>query len=486
MNMFSFLSAMPEIFLLGALCMVLLLDTFLSEETPLISYLATQLSLWTAALLVYATTFHLDSRQLSLNRMYVVDDLSGVLKISILLLSSLCFVYARKYLREHHMWRGEFFVLGITAILGMMIIASGYNLLVLYLGLELLALSMYGMIAMQRDNSRATEAALKYFVLGAVASGMLLYGISMIYGISGQLELGQLKTHFIGQADLKTNVLFLFALTFIVAGVLFKFGAVPFHMWMPDVYQGAPTAVTLFLSSVPKIAAVAIALRLLAEGLGSDAAVHSWSQMVLVLALLSVVVGNLIAIAQNSLKRMFAYSTIAHMGFLLMGIVTGEVPGYSAAVFYTIVYALMTAGGFGVLILLGREGFDPDNLDSLKGLNERSPWFALMMLLLLLSMAGIPPTVGFYAKLSIIKVVLDAGYLLPAIVLVLMSVVGAYYYLRAIKFMYFDEPEDTAPLTADLDFKLVLSANGLAVLLLGLYPSVLMSICAIAVGASVL
>ncbi len=482
MNMLSFLSAMPEIFLLGALCTVLLLDTFLSEETPLISYLATQLSLWTAALLVYASTFRLDSRQLSLKGMYVADDLSGVMKISILLLSSLCFVYARKYLREHKMWRGEFFVLGLAAILGMMIIVSGYNLLVLYLGLELLALSMYGMIAMQRDNSRATEAALKYFVLGAVASGMLLYGISLIYGMSGHLELGELKAYFNAQPDLKTNILFLFALTFIVAGVLFKFGAVPFHMWVPDVYQGAPTAVTLFISSVPKIAAVAMALRILAEGL--DNATASWAQMLLVLALLSVFVGNLIAIAQNSLKRMFAYSTIAHMGFLLMGVLTGEVPGYSAAVFYAIVYALMAAGGFGVIILLSREGFDPDNLDALKGLNARSPWFAFIMLLLLLSMAGIPPTVGFYAKLSIIKIVLDAGYLVPAIILVLMSVVGAYYYLRAIKFMYFDEADDTAPLSADLDFGLVLSANGLAVLLLGLYPSALMAICVAAVGAS--
>ena len=482
MNMLSFLSAMPEIFLLGALCTVLLLDTFLSEETPLISYLATQLSLWTAALLVYASTFRLDSRQLSLKGMYVADDLSGVLKISILLLSSLCFVYARKYLREHRMWRGEFFVLGLAAILGMMIIVSGYNLLVLYLGLELLALSMYGMIAMQRDNSRATEAALKYFVLGAVASGMLLYGISLIYGMSGHLELGELKRYFNAQPDLKTNILFLFSLTFIVAGLLFKFGAVPFHMWVPDVYQGAPTAVTLFISSVPKIAAVAMTLRILAEGL--DNATASWAQMLLVLALLSVFVGNLVAIAQNSLKRMFAYSTIAHMGFLLMGVLTGEVPGYSAAVFYAIVYALMAAGGFGVLILLSREGFDPDSLDALKGLNERSPWFAFIMLLLLLSMAGIPPTVGFYAKLSIIKIVLDAGYLVPAIVLVLMSVVGAYYYLRAIKFMYFDEPDDTAPLATDLDFGLVLSANGLAVLLLGLYPSALMAICVAAVGAS--
>lgn len=484
MNMSAFLSALPEVFLLGALCMILLLDTFLSEETPLLSYLAAQLSLWTAALLVYASTFHLTARKLSLQGMYVVDDVSGVLKISILLLSSLCFVYARKYLREHTMWRGEFFVLGIAAILGMMIIVSGYNLLVLYLGLELLALATYGMIAMQRDNTRATEAALKYFVLGAVASGLLLYGISLLYGMTGSLELGELKMYFAGQVGLQHNILFLFALTFIVSGVLFKFGAVPFHMWVPDVYQGAPTAVTLFISSVPKMAAVAMVFRILVEGLGAASA--SWAQIVLVLALLSVVVGNLVAIAQTSLKRMFAYSTIAHMGFLLMGVVVGEVNGYSVALFYAIIYALMAAGGFGVLILLSREGFDPDDLDTLKGLSERSPWFAFIMLLLLLSMAGIPPTVGFYAKLSIVKVVLDAGYLVPAVILVLMSVVGAYYYLRAIKLMYFDAPDDSAQLSANLDFKIVLSANGLAVLLLGLYPSALMTICALAVRASVL
>lgn len=479
-TMAAFLIASPEVFLLTALCTVLLLDLWVTKESPLITYLATQVSLWTTALLVYGNTFSRGMSITGLNSMYIVDEVGGLLKISILLLSSLSFVYARKYLREQNMWRGEFFVLGMAAILGMMVMVSGYNLLVLYLGLELLALSMYALVAIQRDSSRATEAAMKYFVLGAIASGLLLYGISMLYGMSGTLSIIELKAYFQAQAGLHTNILFLFSMTFIVAGIAFKFGAVPFHMWLPDVYQGAPTAVTLFLGSAPKLAGLALLIRLLADGL--EAGQSSWAQMLMVLGLLSVILGNLIAIAQTSLKRLFAYSTIAHMGFVLLGALVGNQEGYSAAIFYAIIYALMSAGGFAVLILLGNRASDPDHLDSLRGLNERSPWYALMMLLILFSMAGIPPTVGFYAKLSVIKVVMGEGYLLVALVLVLMSVVGAFYYLRAIKLMYFDEPLERTPVVAEVDFQVMLSLNGLAMVLLGIFPGVLMGICSAAVS----
>ncbi|MEZ5538227.1 MAG: NADH-quinone oxidoreductase subunit NuoN [Thiolinea sp.] len=481
-TMSAFSIAWPEVFLLVALCLILLLDLWVAKESPILTYLATQVALWTTVLMVYGNTFSRDTKITGLGGMYVVDEVGGVLKISILLVSSLSFAYARKYLREQGMWRGEFFVLGLSGILGMLIMVSGYNLLVLYLGLELLALSMYALIAMQRDNARATEAAMKYFVLGAIASGLLLYGMSMLYGMSGSLNLAALHGYLQSQAGLHTNLLFLFSLTFIVAGVAFKFGAVPFHMWVPDVYQGAPTAVTLFLGSAPKIAGLALLIRLLAEGL--DAGQSSWAQMLMVLGVLSVILGNLIAIAQTSLKRMFAYSTIAHMGFILLGVLSGSNEGYSSAIFYAIIYALMSAGGFAILILLGNRSTDPDALDSLRGLNERHPWYAFIMLLLLFSMAGIPPTAGFYAKLAIIKVVMGQGYLLVALIMVLMSVIGAFYYLRAIKLMYFDEPLDATPISAEIDFKVLFSVNGLAMVILGVFPGVLMGICAAAVAVS--
>lgn len=482
-DMAAFAIASPEVFLLAAICTVLLLDLWVAKGAPLITYLATQLALWTTALLILGKSFNSDGAFITgLGGMYIVDGLGNILKISILLISSLAFAYSRKYLREQNMWRGEFFVLGMAAILGMMIMVSGYNLLVLYLGLELLALSMYALVAMQRDNSRASEAAMKYFVLGAIASGLLLYGISMLYGMSGSLSIIDLKAYFQAQAGLHTNILFLFSMTFLVAGIAFKFGAVPFHMWVPDVYQGAPTAVTLFLGSVPKIAGFALLIRLLADGL--DAGQSSWSQMLMLLGLLSVVTGNLIAIAQTSLKRMFAYSTIAHMGFVLLGVLVGTKDGYSAAMFYTIIYALMSVGGFAVLILLGNRMSDPDSLDCLRGLNDRHPWYAFIMLLIFFSMAGIPPTAGFYAKLSIIKVVMGEGYLLVALTMVVMSVVGAFYYLRAIKLMYFDEPEESTPIVAEVDFQVLFSFNGLLMVILGIFPGVLMGICALAVSTS--
>lgn len=479
--MSSYLFAMPEIFLLSAILVILLMDLFLHEDARLMTYLLSLAALVTTVALVISTmgTIRIEV----INDMYVRDDLGGLLKIAVLLVSGAAFVYARKYLEEQKLWRGEFFVLALFAVLGMMIMISSLNMLVLYLGLELLSLSMYALVAISRDDGRATEAAMKYFVLGAIASGLLLYGMSILYGVSGTLELVALKQYLMQQENVVQNIPLLFALTFIVAGLAFKFGAVPFHMWVPDVYHGAPTAVTLFLGSAPKIAALAMMIRLLVEGLGDLQG--AWLQMLMMLGLLSVVLGNVIAIAQRNLKRMFAYSTVAHMGFILMAILTGQVDGYSAAVFYAITYAVMAAGGFAVLILLSRNGMDAELLDDLKGLNARHPWYAFIMLLLLFSMAGVPPLVGFYAKLAVIQAVVDVGFIWAAIAMVLASVVGAFYYLRAVKMMYFDKPEDDTPLSqGDWDFRLLLSANGLFVLVLGIFPGLLMTVCATAVEAS--
>lgn len=471
--------ALPEIFLLSTICLILLLDVFLREDCRMVTYLLTQVALLATALLVYGA---MDGEKVTgLNDMYVRDDLAGVLKISILLLTFSVFVYARKYLKDRNIWISEFFLLALFAVLGMLVMVSANHLLVIYLGLELLALSMYALVAFNRDDGRSSEAAMKYFVLGAVASGLLLYGISILYGLSGKLEFTEVLVYINAQNVLE-NIPLLFALVFIVAGIAFKFGAVPFHMWVPDVYQGAPTAVTMFLGSVPKLAALAMLLRVLAESMG--AAQPGWAQLLLVFGLLSVFLGNLIAIAQFNLKRMLAYSTIAHMGFILLGAMTGTTEGYSAALFYTITYAMMAAGGFAILILLGREGFEAETLDDLKGLNERNPWYAFIMMVFLFSMAGIPPTVGFYAKLSIIQAVMQAGYLWPAVFMVVMSVVGAYYYLRAIKMMYFDKPEQTAPIKAELDFNVLISVNGVLMVLLGLFPSALMGVCSAAMVAS--
>jgi NADH-quinone oxidoreductase subunit N len=323
---------------------------------------------------------------------------------------------------------------------------------------------------------------MKYFVLGALASGMLLYGMSMLYGATGTLEITRLgELAFEGGAR---DVVLVFGLVFIVAGLGFKLGAVPFHMWVPDVYHGAPTAVTLFIGSVPKLAAFAFIMRLLVQGLGAEQLLVEWRQMLILMAVLSLAIGNITAIAQTNLKRMLAYSTISHMGFLLLGILAGSQNGYSAAMFYSVVYAMMSLGGFGIILLLSRQGFESDELDDLKGLNQRSPWAAFLMLLLMFSMAGIPPTVGFYAKLSVLQAVVEADLVWLAVVAVLFSLIGAFYYLRVVKLMYFDDPVQTAPIDAPSDMRLALSVNGLAILLFGILPGPLMSVCLIAVQSS--
>jgi len=403
---------------------------------------------------------------------FISDPMGAVLKVFIYLVTGLAFLYSRHYLRERDLFQGEYYVLGLFGMLGMMVMVSAHSLLTVYLGLELLSLSLYAMVAFNRDSYPCSEAAMKYFVLGALASGMLLYGMSILYGLTGTLDIG-LIADTLGKQE--STVPLVFATVFIVVGIAFKLGAVPFHMWVPDVYQGAPTPVTLFIGSAPKIAAFAMIMRLLAESVG---ALHAeWQGMLVVLAVLSLGLGNVVAIAQTNLKRMLAYSTISHVGFLLLGILAGTPEGYSAAMFYVITYALMAAGAFGMIILLSRAGFEADEIDDFKGLNQRNPWFALVMLILMFSMAGVPPTVGFYAKLSVLQAVIDIDMVWLAGVAVFFSVIGAFYYIRLIKVMYFDDAEDDQPLAQDFDLRFALSANGLIILFLGLFPGGLMALC---------
>ena len=464
--------ALPEIFLLTMACLVLVVDVYLPEERRNVSYVLSQLSLIITLLLVL--TNQTDTRVLAFNDLFVQDAMADALKLFILIISFGVFVYSREYLQARNIFKGEFYVLGLFSIVGMMLMVSANNLLMLYLGLELLSLCLYALVAFNRDDGNASEAAMKYFVLGAIASGMLLYGMSILYGLSGSLQLSEIA-HAVSQAEGAQNIGMIFALVFIVVALAFKLGAVPFHMWMPDVYHGSPTAVTALIGTAPKLAGFAMFMRLLVEALGGLQA--DWQQMIIVLSVLSLAVGNIIAIAQTNLKRMLAYSTISHVGFILLGILAGSTEGYSSAMFYTISYAMMSLGGFGVIMLLARQGFEADNISDLTGLNQRSPWYAFIMMILMLSMAGVPPTVGFWAKLAVLNAVIDVDLIWMAIIAVFFSIIGIFYYLRIIKVMYFDDAVDTRPLECGRDMQIALSTNGLAILALGLYPAALMSLC---------
>ncbi len=465
------LPVLPEIFVLGMLCFILILDLFLADDLRFISYGLSLLTLAGAALIT-ATTFSL-TPLLAFSNMFVDDTLADTLKLMLYGVVATVLIYARSYIQARGLYRGEFFVLILFAMLGMMVMISGSHFLTLYLGLELLSLSLYALVALQRDSRIATEAAMKYFVLGAIASGMLWYGLSRVYGATGTLDISNLAARL--PAINHLNTVLVFGLVFTIAGLAFKLGLAPFHMWIPDVYHGAPTAVTLFIGSAPKIAAFAFVMRLLIDGLGGLAV--DWQPMLAVMAVLSMAIGNITAIAQTNIKRMLAYSTISHMGFLLLGFLAASTNGYNAAMFYMVVYVLMSLGGFGMILLLSRAGFEADQLDDFKGLNRRSPWYAFLMLLLMMSMAGLPPTVGFYAKLSVLQAALQAGYLWLVVVAVLLSVIGAYYYLRIVKLMYFDEPLDSTPIQAQPDMSVLLSINALALLAIGILPQPLMALC---------
>ncbi|HSP01629.1 MAG TPA: NADH-quinone oxidoreductase subunit NuoN [Thioalkalivibrio sp.] len=473
----DFLPVIPELFVLGMACAILVIDLFVPQARRDITYGLSQFTLIGAAVLTI--TLAAPETRFTFNGTFIADGLSDLLKVAVYLITAVVFLYSRPYLQDRDIYKGEYYVLGLFGVLGMMIMISSYSFLTLYLGLELLSLCLYAMVAFNRDSARASEAAMKYFVLGAIASGMLLYGMSILYGITGSLDIIAVSNYLITSGG-GLNVPLVFALSFVIVGLAFKLGAVPFHMWVPDVYHGAPTSVTLFIGTAPKLAALAIIMRLLVDGLG---ALHGdWQGMLMILAVLSLAVGNVVAIAQTNIKRMLAYSTISHVGFILMGILAGTHEGYAAALFYTLVYAIVAAGGFGMIILLSRRGFEAENLDDFRGLNERSPWFAFIMLLIMFSMAGVPPTVGFYAKLSVLQAVVQIEMFWLAIFAVIFSIIGAFYYLRVVKIMYFDKPEDESPLPRALGMSVVLSVNGLLVLVLGIFPGLLMSLATGAIG----
>ena len=467
----QFSPATPEIMLLILLCVILIADLFIEDESRAATFWLTIASLVITAWSVVACAP--DGRTLLFDGSYVSDGLSQVLKLGVIVTVGVGFLYSRDYLRQTGLMKGEYYLLGLFGLLGMMIMISANSLLTMYLGLETLSLSLYALVAFDRNAAESAESAMKYFVLGAIASGSLLYGISWVYGMTGSLQFDHIAAAV--EADDINNMPLLFGMAFMIVGIAFKFGAVPFHMWLPDVYQGARTPVTLYIASAPKLAALALILRVLVDGLGD---LHlAWQGMIMVVAVLSLIVGNVVAIAQTNIKRMLGYSAIAHVGFILLAVFTGTEEGYAAALFYTLTYVVMAAGAFGIVILLSREGFEAENLVDFKGLNARSPWFALMMLFFMFGMAGVPPWVGFFAKLNVISVVLDAGFPILAIIMVLASVVGAFYYLRVIWHMYFDSAADRSVFQANLDTKVVLSLNGVAVLVLGIIPGWLLTVC---------
>lgn len=477
------LPAAPELFLAAMALAILMIDLLVKDSRRTVTFVLTQLTLVGCALIQFSTST--GEITYTFSNMFVDDLMSDLLKLFLYMTVVVVMFYSRGYIIDRPvMNKGEYYVLALFATLGMMVMISANHFLTVYLGLELLSLSLYAMVAMNRESAVSTEAAMKYFVLGALASGLLLYGMSMIYGATGTLEITGVAERLYGGGVNKTVLVF--GLVFLVAGLAFKLGVVPFHMWIPDVYHGAPTSVTLLIGSAPKLAAFAIVMRLLVNGLITQA--QDWQGMLIILSVLSMAIGNLAAIAQTNLKRMLAYSAISHMGFMLLGITTGVVSGdaryalnaYSSSMFYVIAYVLMSTASFGVILLMSRAGFEAENLEDFKGLNKRSPWFAGIMLMVMFSMAGVPFFIGFFAKFSVLQAVVAAGYYWLAIVAVLFSLIGAFYYLRVVKLMYFDAPVDEAPISAGMDMRILISVNGLAVAALGIFPQIIMSLCAYA------
>ncbi len=466
----DFTPALPEIFVLGMTCLILLSDSLFKDRGW--NYPLTIFTLVVAAAITVLTS--VPQIQFTFSGQFVDDAMADVLKLVAYFSTLAVVIYSRPYLLERGLLKGEFFVLVLFALLGMMVMISANHFISLYIGLELLSLSLYALVALQRDSAQATEAAMKYFVLGALASGFLLYGMSLLYGLTGTLELPAMAQ--ILQAGVQNEMVLVFGLVFLIAGLGFKLGVAPFHMWVPDIYQGAPSAVTLFVGSAPKLAAFAITMRLLVDGLHPQ--VENWQGMLAVMAVLSLAIGNLAAIMQTNIKRMLAYSTISHMGFLLLGIMSGTFAGYTAGMFYVIAYVLMSLGSFGLVVYLSRNGLEAENLDDFRGLNSRNPWLAALMAILMFSMAGLPPFVGFYAKLAILQSLVGAGFVWLAVVAVMFSLIGAFYYLRVVKVLYFDTPKADAPIyTAIPDVQALLSINGLAVLMLGIMPQPLITLC---------
>ncbi|MDI9818926.1 MULTISPECIES: NADH-quinone oxidoreductase subunit NuoN [unclassified Legionella] len=464
--------ALPEIIVLITACVALLADLFLRQRCSSIAFTCSAIGLVLAGLVSFLLLGNF--KITILGGLFISDDIAQLMKLFICLSVFLCFIYSRNYIEERQIPSGDYYILGLFSTLGMMVLVSAHSLLTIYLGLELLSLPLYAMTAIQRSNSNATEAAMKYFIMGAIASGMLLYGLSLLYGATGKLDLLDIANAIAANWQ-QENTLLLFSLVFILAGVGFKLAAFPFHMWAPDVYQGAPTSVTLLISSAPKIAALGMALRLLTLGL-ADVWLQ-WQQILIVMALLSTAVGNLLAIAQSNIKRLLAYSAISHIGYALFGIVAGNSAGYAASLYYILVYSLMTVAAFGLLVLLSHKGVEVELIDDLKGLNKRNPWIAFMMLIVMFSMAGVPPTVGFFTKLLVLKALVDVHLTWLAVLGLIFAVVGAYYYVRIVKVMYFDEAKDDMPVRFSIPMNMIFSVNCLSLLYLGIFPSALITAC---------
>jgi NADH-quinone oxidoreductase subunit N len=470
----------PIVFLSVMVAVIQLADVFRKKESESPAYC---LSIFTTLALTvwFAVQASSGETHYVFSNLAVFDPMAQVLSSFCSLALLVTFVYTRRYLADREMYNGEFYILALFTLLGQVVMISGNNFLTLYLGLELLSLASYALVALRRRSNVSSESGMKYFILGALASGLLLYGMSMLYGATGSLDLGEVFRA-INTGNINKTIL-VFGVVFVVAGLAFKLGAAPFHMWVPDVYQGSPTAVTLLIAGAPKVAAFAMTLRILVEGLLPLA--FDWQNMLIVLAVASLAIGNITGVVQTNFKRLLAYSTVSHMGFLLLGMLSGVSAGkpdltaqaYSASMFYAITYVLTALGAFGVILLLARKGYEAEEIADLKGLSKKSPWFALLMLFMMMSLAGLPPTVGFDAKLSVLGAVVDAGMSWLAIVAVLFSLVGAFYYLRVIKVMYFDAPTDEGPVEATFGLRSLLSVNGLLVLVLGIFPASLMGLC---------
>ncbi|MGI9291056.1 MAG: NADH-quinone oxidoreductase subunit NuoN [Gammaproteobacteria bacterium] len=465
-------AATPEMIVAFMACLILVAALYMKKDAGhKFSYV---LSVVTLVFVAIQTMMNFSQTgSTAFNNMFVDDPMADLLKIAICLISAGAFIYSRQYNLDRDLFKGEYYVLGLFGVTGMMVMASANHLLTLYLGLELMSLCLYAMIAFYRDDKLAVESATKYFVLGALASSILLYGMSLLYGLTGSLELATIRASLAGTEQ--GNVAVALAVVFIVVAVSFKLGAVPFHMWVPDVYQGAPTSTTAFVGAAPKIAAFAMTMRLLAGGLED---LHGmWQQMLIIVALLSIAAGNIIAIAQSNLKRMLAYSTISHMGYFLCGILAGTEEGYAASLFYVLVYAVMSLAAFGVVLYLATKDNESDQLDDLKGLSKRSPWTAFLLLVLMLSMAGIPPTAGFFGKFSVIQALVNADLVWVAVIAVVLAVVGAYYYLRVIKLAYFDAPETDEPIQLAGGMSAVLTVNILLIIAILPWIGSLLALC---------
>lgn len=476
-----FAAAMPEIMLLSMTCVILMIDVFMAERHRTLTYFLVQLSLIITFIVTLPQFRDYPQPIITFSGHYVVDKLAVLTKLFIYLFTFFAFAYAREYFTVRKVARSEYYLIGLLSVLGMSIMASANSFLTIYLGLELVSLCLYAMVAIYKESSLASEAAMKYFVLGSLASGLLLYGISIFYGVTGSIQMGPVAQVLQSRHDAVP----LLALIFVLGGLIFKFGAVPFHMWVPDVYQGAPTPTTLFIASAPKVAAFAITLRILVQAVPSLQV--SWEHILMVIAILSMFFGNLLAIAQTNLKRMLAYSSIAHIGYTLLGILAGpnSPEGYSAAMFYISTYVLVAAGAFAIIIIMSRDGIDFDKLEDYRGLNARNPWLAFMMLLLLFSMAGVPPTVGFFAKLGLLEALIQADLVWLAVLALMFALIGAYYYLRVVMLMYFEEPSEemaNKPVVLSANMLVAISINGAAALFLGLLPSFFIDLCRISVG----